>query len=117
MTEPRRIDVNGGDIFLLAPNTMWVTEYESVFALGGKIGAPTKEDQPIYLMTATGRINNTDRTETWSIGMSPDAAFDLLKTLIAQFEHFTGMKDLRTGEPGPKAKGFKDSKKRRKGKH
>lgn len=81
----QRIEINPGEWFLINPRSIHVTEYESVFAMTSKIGT-TENDQLAYLITFTGRVNNSKREETHTMIMSPQDAMRLLDTLLDQFE-------------------------------
>lgn len=80
-----RIEVNPGEFFMVDPESLHVKEYETVFALTGKIGSD-RDPQLAYMMSFTGRINNTDRERVYTIMMSPQDAFNMLGTMLEQFE-------------------------------
>lgn len=82
MTE--RIEVNPGEYFFINPNSMLATEYEAVFADMIKIGYDRHELG--YMVSFTGRINNTGEHTTYTIVMSPQDGWALLGLMLEQYE-------------------------------
>lgn len=83
--DARRIEVNPGELFLVDPRAIHVDKYEAVFAATSKIGTD-KNDQLAYMMTFTGRINNTDETTTYTVIMSPQDGWKLIGMALDQFD-------------------------------
>ena len=83
MTE--RIEVNPGEYFLVDPESLHVKEYETVFAKTSRIGSD-RDAELAYMMSFTGRINNTDRERTYTVIMSPQDAWAMVDVMLGQFE-------------------------------
>ena len=85
MSNARKIEVNPGEYFLVDPRAIHVKEYEAVFSATSKIGT-TANDQLAYMITFTGRINNSDEVTTYTVIMSPKDAWELIGMALDQFE-------------------------------
>lgn len=81
----RQIEMNPGEMFMVADRTLLVDEYESVLAMVSKIGT-TDNDRVAYFFTFTGRVNNTTETEAVTVAMSPEDANDLLGDILNGLE-------------------------------
>ena len=80
----RRVEVNPGEVFMIADRTILVDERESVLGDVAKIGAP--EHRLAYLFTFTGRVNNTDETDSVTVAMSPLDAHELMSDILTGLE-------------------------------
>lgn len=92
-----RIEVNQDEWLMIDPEAMHVKEYETVFASTERIGSD-QEPQLAYMMSFTGRINNTDRERTYTVMMSPQDAFAMLDTMLDQFEWLQAQIEKQEGQ-------------------
>lgn len=75
-----RVEVNPGELFMVADRSILVQEYESVLGDVAKIGA--SESRVAYLLTFTGRINNSDEPASVTVILPPEDAFALAGNII-----------------------------------
>lgn len=80
----RRVEMNPGELFMVADRTILVREYESVLGDVTKIGESTSE--VAYFFTFTGRLNHTDQVESVTVAMSPEDAFALSGNILTGLE-------------------------------
>lgn len=80
----RRVEMNPGELFMVADRTILVREYESVLGDVTKIGATSSDIA--YFFTFTGRVNHTDDIESVTVAMSPEDAFALTGQILAGLE-------------------------------
>lgn len=81
----RQVEMNPGEMFLVADRTILVDERESVLAAVSKIGT-TDNDRIAYFFTFTGRVNNTDETDTVTVALSPEDANELVADILHGLE-------------------------------
>lgn len=84
MSDTERIEINEGEFFEMDKDLLLVHEYESV--LGDLFKMDGSEHQLAYLFTFKGRINKTDEHRTVTVGLDPQAAFDLTNDILHGLE-------------------------------
>lgn len=77
---PRRVEVNPGEWFLVAPRTILVNEYESVLGAVSKLGG--ENNRLAYFFTFSGKVNNEARMDAVTVAMSPEDAFELANMIL-----------------------------------
>lgn len=76
----RRVEMNPGELFMVADRSILVEEYESVLGDVAKIGGD--QSRVAYLLTFTGRINNSDEVDSVTVILPPEDAFALAGNII-----------------------------------
>lgn len=93
----RRVELEPGQMFMVADRTILVTSRESVLAAGSKLGT-SDSDQIAYFFTFTGRVNNTDDTESVTVALSPQDANELVGDILAGLDVLlAAQRDTRGG--------------------
>lgn len=80
----RRVEMNPGEWFMVAENTILADEFESVLGDVAKIGSP--ESRLEYLFTFRGKVNNKDEQGSFTVAMSPQAAWNLVGNILTGLE-------------------------------
>jgi hypothetical protein len=80
----RRVEVNPGEWFMVAEDTVLAAEYESVIADVSKIGSD--EHRMEYLFTFRGKVNNKDEQGAFTVAMSPQSAWNLVNDILTGLE-------------------------------
>lgn len=81
----RRVEMNPGEMFLVADPTILASEYESVLGAVSKIGA-TDSDRIAYFFTFTGKVNNRDEEMTVTVALDPMDAWRLTGDVLSGLE-------------------------------
>lgn len=94
----RRMELNPGEMFLVADRTILIDKYESILADLFKIGAA--EHEVGYLFTFTGRINGTngEQEDSVTVAMSPQDAWNFVGDVLNGLELLTKKRQDRTKE-------------------
>jgi hypothetical protein len=87
----RRVEINPGEWFMVAENTILAAEYESVLDDVFKIGSD--EHRMEYLFTFRGKVNNKNEQGSFTVAMSPQAAWTLVGDIL------TGLELLKKANP------------------
>lgn len=87
-----RIELNPGELFLIADRTILVDEYESILGDVSKIG--NSDSRVAYLFTFTGKVNNRDERDQVTVAMDLKAAWELVGDLLHGFELLKEANDL-----------------------
>ena len=80
----REIEMNPGELFMVADDLILVSEYETIVADTFKIGKP--EHRIGVFFTFKGRQNNSDIEREFTIAMSPMDTWELAGKLLDQVE-------------------------------
>jgi len=88
----RRVEINPGEPFLLAPRIVLAERYESILGLASKIGT-VENDQIVYMFTFTGRENNSTREASFTVALSPEDALQLTTDILAGLELLVSIQD------------------------
>lgn len=80
----RRVEVNPGELFLVGDPTILVREWETIIGDVEKIGGPGPD--LAYLLTFTGRRNNSDEVVSFTAAISPEDAFALAGQILDGIE-------------------------------
>jgi hypothetical protein len=80
----RRIEMNPGEMFMVADPTILVAEYESVLGDVSKIGS--NDSRIAYFFTFTGKVNNKDEQATLTVAMDPMDAWRLTDDVLRGLE-------------------------------
>lgn len=79
--------MNPGEMLFVADKVILVEEYESVLGAMSKIGV-TKDPEPGYLFTFTGRLNRTEERGSVTVAMPLREAFELASNVVKWVEEF-----------------------------
>lgn len=93
---PRRIEMNPGEMFLVGDNVLLVREYESVLGDVSKFDGGNR--RIAYFFSFTGKLNNKDRSATYTVAVSPEDALEFVNMVLNGLEMLTGVTREVTGE-------------------
>lgn len=82
---PRKVEMNPGEMFMVGDNVLLVRSYESVLGAVGKIGN-NDNDRIAYFFTFTGKINNKERSGTYTVALSPVDALAFVNDVLHGLE-------------------------------
>lgn len=85
MVADRQVEINPGEWFMVADNTILAAHYESVLGNVAKIGGPS---QPAYLFTFVGKVNNKNEQESFTVALDLQAAWNLVGDILNGLELF-----------------------------
>lgn len=80
----RRIEINPGEMMLVADRTILVEEYESVLGDAFKIGSTDHELS--YFITFSGRVNNSTESDSVTVAIPPVEAAVLVVDILHGLE-------------------------------
>lgn len=75
----RRVEINPGEWFMVAENTILAATYESILGDVAKIGGPSR---PAYLFTFSGKVNNKDEQGSFTVALDPRDAWTLVGDIL-----------------------------------
>ena len=91
-----RIEMNPGEMFMVADRTILVSEYESVLGQVSKIGVD--EDRIAYFFTFWGRVNKSDEVTEVTVAMSPHDSFELTNDILNGLELLNKLQSEERGD-------------------
>lgn len=92
----KRIEMNPGELFMVADRMILVDEYESVLGDMFKIGSP--EHQGAYIFTFSGKVNNRDDRDQVTVAMDLQSAWELVGHMLNGFELLKEVKEIKDEE-------------------
>ena len=88
----KRIEINSGEIIGIADRTILVDEHESVLGDVFKIGSP--QHDMAYLITFSGRVNNTQERESVTVALTVPQAHELMGHILDGLEMLVALNDV-----------------------
>lgn len=82
----KHVEVNPGEMFMVADKLILVDSYESVLGDAQKIGSD--KHRAAYMFTFTGRVNHTDERTSVTVAVPLAEAYELAAHVVKWIEEF-----------------------------